>query len=38
MMSISDCGRGRLPVWVVRMRSVLVFMAYSRPPGVTCLL
>jgi hypothetical protein len=26
MMSSSGFGRGRLPVWVVRMRSVEVFM------------
>ena len=30
MRSISGFGRGRLPVWVVRMRSWLVFM---RAPG-----
>src|SRR5581483_12291406 len=28
-VSISDFGRGRLPVWVVRMRSVEVFMQGS---------
>ena len=30
MRSTSGFGRGRLPVWVVRMRSLLVFMRRSR--------
>ena len=34
MRSISGFGRGRLPVWVVRMRSVEVFM--RRFPSVSC--